>query len=92
MFTPGGYTAVSINCDEKEDGQEWEPADLFGRKYFYAGSYTIKGNEVIQLPENASEVDHIGVPGVRLMKLSKDLLTLEGTNGSKFKAIWKKIN
>lgn len=92
LYTSGGYAAVSINCSIKEDPKTTEPADQFGRKFFYAGSYEQQGKILIQTPDNASQASLIGVPAKRLMNISGDFLTLEGINGSKFKAIWRKMN
>lgn len=91
FFTPGMHTAVSINCGEKPEHDEFEPAEQFGRKYFYNGTYSVKGNVVTQLPENSSEVTHICAPAIRIMEMKGDILTLSGMNGSKFKAVWKKV-
>lgn len=91
LYTSGGYNAVSINCGEKPDNSVSEPADQFGRRFFYSGSYKIDGENVVQTPENASETALIGEPAIRSMKIEGDLLILEGTNGSKFKAEWKKL-
>ena len=60
LYTPGGYNAVSINCGEKNDPNTQEPADRFGRRFFYSGTYKIKGNAAIQTPANASEIELIG--------------------------------
>ena len=90
LYTPGGYNAVSINCDDKKADSATEPADQFGRKFFYAGSYELEKNVLIQTPDNASESFLIGEPGKREMKIEKDLLILEGVNGSKFVAKWRK--
>lgn len=92
LYTPGGYNAVSINCGEKKDETIDEPADYFGRKFFYAGKYKVDGNEVIQTPDNASDLSLIGKPALRVMSFDKDILILEGENGSKFRARWRKRN
>lgn len=91
LYTPGGHAAVSINCGKKLDPHVVEPADQFGRKYFYSGHYEVRGDSILLTPDNASEASQIGSPVVRAMKIKGDLLTLEGVNGSKFKAIWKKL-
>ena len=90
LYTPGGYAAVSINCGEKADTSVEEPADRFGRRYFYSGDYEFENDTIVQTPFNASEVSQIGKPVIRKMKIEKDYLILEGTNGSKFKATWRK--
>lgn len=93
FYTPGGYAAVSINCGKKADSNTTEPADQFGRKYFYSGSYYKDVNQdLIQTPMNASEEAHIGRSFHRKMKIQKNILTLEGTNGSTFLARWKKTS
>jgi len=90
LYTPGGHVSVSINCGEKADEEIVEPADQFGRRYFYSGNYEVKDETVVQTPINASEVDQIGHSAFRKMSFDRDNLILEGTNGSKFRAIWKK--
>lgn len=90
IFTPGGYAAVSINCGEKADPKVIEPADQFGRRFFYSGSYEAKSGKLTVIPENASEDYLIGETAVRVMNLDKDILMLTGTNGSKFVAKWRK--
>lgn len=90
LYTPAGYNAVAINCGEKKDPTVVEPADQFGRKFFYSGKYQVNGKVVTQIPDNASELFLIGSPAVRVMDITGDLLTLDGTNGSKFKATWRK--
>jgi hypothetical protein len=91
MYTPGGFGAVSINCGEKADPNAVEPADQFGRKYFYAGPYHQAEQILVQKMALASEVAHRGGEARREMLLEGDLLTLKGTNGSKFVATWKKL-
>ena len=59
LFTPNGHASVSLNCANKVDENQNEPADIFGRKYFYFGTYEVQSNEVVVLPENGSEVSHI---------------------------------
>jgi hypothetical protein len=90
LFTPGMHSSVSINCGEKIPGT-FEPADQFGRMYFYSADYIVKGTNAIQLPINASVPAHIGAPAIRAMEMHGDLLTLSGINGSKFKAVWRKV-
>jgi hypothetical protein len=91
VFTPGGFTAVSINCEKKKPNVI-EPADQFGRKYFYAGTWTPNGTRASLSIENASVLKQLGEKFDREVKydLEKDVLTLEGTNGSHFVARWKK--
>lgn len=89
-FTPGGHTYVSINCGQKIEGQI-EPAQLFDRMYFYHGTFTVQGNIVAQLPQNASVLDHIGHIANREASMKGDILTLAGTNGARFIAKWRKV-
>lgn len=89
-FTPGGYTSVSINCGEKQDTSVSEPADQFGRNFFYSGTYQVEDGLVLQQPSNSSELSLIGGTAKRAMSLKGDVLELTGTNGSKFKASWQK--
>jgi hypothetical protein len=81
---------VSLNCLPKEDETVAEPADINGRKYFYAGTYRIEDNLAINLPQNSSMVEHIGHDQVREMTLNAGELILKGMNGSSFVAVWEK--
>lgn len=91
LFTPGGHAAVSINCGAKPASVGQEPADMFGRRYFYDGRFTVRDDVLEVIPTNASEAGDIGRPVLRAMKITGDILTLEGTNGSKFVAEWRKL-
>jgi len=91
LYTPGGYTAVSINCGDKINSSDIEPADEFGRNFFYAGTYQVSKHEVTHKLDNASELFLIGENVKREMKIEKDILTLRGVNGSEFIAEWRKV-
>ncbi len=91
VYTPGGYGAVSINCGEKTDPNVVEPADMFGRKFFYSGPYHKEENILVQKMLNASEASSIGGEARRDMQIKDDLLILKGTNGSNFVAKWRKL-
>jgi Lipocalin-like domain len=91
FYTPGGYGAVSINCGKKVDPDVSEPADSFGRSYFYAGPYQQIKNILVQKIQVASVADQLGDEAQREMTIDGDLLILKGTNGSKFVAKWRKL-
>lgn len=91
VYTPGGFNAVSINCGEKKDPNVVEPADMFGRKFFYTSKYELNVDRVVHHLVNASEVTTIGTDSHRAMSMKEDVLSLAGTNGSKFVAKWRKL-
>lgn len=91
FYTPGGFGAVSINCGAKTDPSKVEPADMFGRKFFYSGPYTKTDTLLVQNMLNASHAGSLGGEAVREMEIKNDLLILKGTNGSKFVATWRKL-
>ncbi|MEZ4813794.1 MAG: lipocalin-like domain-containing protein [Bdellovibrionota bacterium] len=91
FYTPGGYGAVSINCGEKIDPNAAEPADAFGRHYFYAGPYEQSEGLLVQKIQTASELNQVGEEARRAMEIKDDLLTLKGVNGSTFVAKWRKL-
>ena len=93
MFTPGGYSAVAINCGEN-DGMKKQPADEFDRKFFYFGKYS-QMHQVDMLEQNIflSSVDElINETARRDVEFQKDLLLLSGTSGSEFVATWKRLS
>ena len=82
--------SVSLNCGPKE--LEKEPADISGRKFFYAGTYDIKDGKITHYLMNASDVHLIGKGFSRELNLKGDELILTGENqGQKFSAYWKKV-
>ena len=91
LYTPGGFGAVAINCGEKTNPLAVEPADMFGRRYFYSGRYRQEENILTQSIQYSSEEKQIGTEARRLMIQKDDLLMLDGVNGSKFRATWRKL-
>jgi hypothetical protein len=89
IYTPEGYVSVALNC--AEEGQGFEPADLTGRKFFYAGTYRYDGQEVVHTLLNASEPAMIGSRPARRVTLRGDTLILSGeSQGLAFTATWAK--
>ena len=79
-----------LTAEKRKISDVFEPADQFGRRFFYSGNYQTTSNELAVTPENASEDFLIGETAIRAMSIDGDLLTLTGTNGSKFVAKWRK--
>ena len=91
LYTPGGFTAVALNCAPKADPSQAEPADAHGRSYFYFGSFGLGKAHVSAELENASVVEQIGERVERSMELRDGELTLAGMNGSAFVAVWRRV-
>lgn len=92
IYTAEGFVSVALNCGEKPEGIETEPADISGRKFFYAGTYTFDGTRVTHTMLNASQPELIGKSFSRDVKLNKSKLILTGENqGQHFSAHWVRV-
>jgi hypothetical protein len=90
IYTSEGYVSVALNCAEKGNGEE--PADVSGRKFFYAGKFAFDGSKVTYNIQNASDFDLIGTSIKRTVSISGNELILSGENhGQSFSAYWKKV-
>lgn len=90
IYTKEGYVSVALNCGPRGDSEE--PADISGRKFFYAGKYSFDGKEVTHTMMNASQPELIGKSFVREVSINGALLTLTGENqGQEFSAQWRKV-
>ena len=90
IYTSEGYVSVSLNCGPQLN--ESEPANVSGRKFFYTGTYDVKGSEVTHHLENASDTQLIGSDSKRYVTFARSVLVLTGENqGQSFSAFWQKI-
>lgn len=90
IYTAEGYVSVSLNCGPK--GEAAEPADISGRKFFYAGTYQFDGAQVTHNLLNASQENLIGSSFTRDVTIDGASLVLSGENqGQVFSAHWKKV-
>ncbi len=92
IYTTEGYVSVALNCAAQGNGDE--PADISGRKFFYAGTYKFDGKNVSHKMLNASQPELIGTSFTRRVSIDArgTRLILSGTNqGQEFSAHWKKV-
>ena len=90
IYTAEGYVAVALNCAPQ--GQGNEPADISGRKFFYAGKYSFDGVHVTHALLNASQPELIGTSFARKVSIEGNRLILSGNNqGQEFAAHWIKV-
>ena len=91
IYTEDGYVSVALNCDPVGHGKE--PADVSGRKFFYAGTYQFDGKKATHLMLNASQPELIGESFSRDVSINGSELVLTGVNqGQAFSAYWKKVS
>jgi hypothetical protein len=91
IYTADGYVSVGLNCAAQGHGSE--PADISGRKFFYAGTYQFDGKQVTHHLLNASQPELIGEDIARDVQLEGDELILTGVNqGQSFSAYWRRVN
>jgi hypothetical protein len=89
IYTEDGYVSVALNCAAKGNGKE--PADVSGRKFFYAGTYQYDGTRVTHKILNSSQPELIGENISRDVSLKGTQLILTGLNqGQSFSAYWRK--
>jgi hypothetical protein len=89
IYTEDGYVSVALNCAPTENGPE--PADVSGRKFFYAGVYRFDGRIATHKMLNASQPELIGKIFTRQVIIQGDELILTGVNqGQQFSAYWKR--
>jgi hypothetical protein len=90
IYTEEGYVSVALNCDAVGHGTE--PADISGRKFFYAGTFTFDGHLAKHKMINASQPELIGSEFTRQVTIVGNELILTGVNqGQQFSAYWKKV-
>jgi hypothetical protein len=91
IYTSDGYVSVSLNCDPVGRGKE--PADVSGRKFFYAGTYQFDGTRATHLMLNASQPELIGETFSRFVTIRGSQLILTGMNqGQAFSAYWRRVS
>ena len=91
IYTAEGYVSVALNCDPVGHGQE--PADISGRKFFYAGLYHFDGVRAVHKMLNASQPELIGEVFTRDVTIRGSELILTGVNqGQKFSAFWRRAS
>ncbi len=91
IYTQEGYVSVALNCDPVGHGKE--PADISGRKFFYAGTYEFDGKNVVHTMLNTSQPELIGNGFSREVTIKDTLLVLTGVNqGQTFSAYWRRVS
>lgn len=90
IYTEEGYVSVALNCAAVGNGPE--PADISGRKFFYAGTYQYDGKVATHQMMNASQPELIGESFTREVTIQGTELILTGVNqGQKFSAYWRRV-
>lgn len=90
IYTEAGYVSVALNCAAVGNGPE--PADISGRKFFYAGTYQFDGKVATHQMMNASQPELIGESFSREVTIQGAELILTGVNqGQKFSAYWRRV-
>ena len=90
IYTEEGYVSVALNCDPQGKGHE--PADVSGRKFFYAGTYQFDGKRATHQMLNASQPELIGESFSRDVTIQGSELILTGMNqGQAFSAYWRRV-
>jgi len=93
LYEESGMMSVSINCAPK--GEVEEPADKQNRILFYAGNFSIHGNEVVHTITNASNLSLIGQEITRTVsELTSSRLVLSGKlggTGELFDIAWNRV-
>jgi quinol monooxygenase YgiN len=91
LYEKSGHMSVSINCGVQS---EKVPADDYGNQLFYAGTFTVSGDEVSHKITNTSAPSLMGKVLVRkVSKLNDRVLVLTGkfgTKGESLRIAWKK--
>ncbi len=83
MYEASGFVSTSINCPKKAATAP-EPADSYGRKFFYAGTYYEKCGAIYKGVTNASFEPLIGQQVYRKIERVTDYeLVLTGPFGPK---------
>src|SRR4051812_10146091 len=91
IYTAEGYVSVALNCDPTGHGHE--PADISGRRFFYAGTYEFDGTRAKHKMLNASQPELIGEVFTRDVTIQGSLLILTGVNqGQHFPASWRRVD
>jgi hypothetical protein len=90
IYTAEGFVSVALNCAATGNGNE--PADISGRKFFYAGRYTVNGSRVTHHLANASQTELMGTSFTRDITINDNRLILSGQNqGQAFAAHWVRV-
>jgi hypothetical protein len=88
LYESSGFVSTSINCPKKKSAAA-EPADAYGRRFFYAGTYFVKNLVIYKDVTNASSEGLIGKRVVRYIdKLTPDELILTGPFGPNGGSLW----
>ncbi|MBY0371105.1 lipocalin-like domain-containing protein [bacterium] len=88
IYEGSGVVSTSINCPKKQVSGA-EPADAFGRVFFYAGTYTEKGGTIYKDVQNATFEPLIGKTVLRkIEKVTSDELILTGPFGAPGNSLW----
>jgi hypothetical protein len=88
IYEKSGYVSTAINCPTKRTPQR-EPADDYQRKFFYAGTYRVKGGVIYKLVANASAEALIGKTVLRkIEKITANELILTGPFGPDGGTLW----
>jgi len=91
IYTEEGYVSVALNCAPEGHGNE--PADISGRKFFYAGTYQYDGKTATHQMLNASQPELIGESFSRAVTIQGSELILTGVNqGQTFSAYWRRVS
>jgi len=83
-----GYVSTAINCPAKRVARH-EPADDYGRKFFYAGTYKVKEDVIYKQITNSSFEGLIGKSVLRrIEKVTEHELILSGPFGPNGGSLW----
>lgn len=86
-YDASGFVSTSINCPGR--ARQLEPADWFGRVFFYAGTYFQRNDVIYKDVANATFLPLIGKRVLRkIEKLSHDELVLTGSFGGAGDSLW----
>ncbi len=79
IYSKAGLVSVAINASPATFKQLKNPEELLERSLFYAGTYTVKGNEIIHQVQLAINPARIGETMIRSFELKDKNLTLKGS-------------
>lgn len=88
LYEASGYVSTSINCPART-GRAGEPADIYDRQLFYAGTYSVEDALISKVVSNATVKALIGKTVPRTIeKLTDKELILTGPFGPPGQTLW----